>query len=174
VNRLFVAVWPPASVVDHLRALERPGRPGVRWTSEDQWHVTLRFAGDVDDGGQLALRNALGQVAACVAPVDVRAGPVPQALGRTVWVLPVKGLEALAGTIGDTTRGVGQPPPDRPFRGHLTLARVRRPTSLDSLPASPLTDRWTVTEVTLVRTELRAEGARYDVIDRWSLSAGCP
>jgi RNA 2',3'-cyclic 3'-phosphodiesterase len=172
VDRMFVAVWPPASVLDRLRGIERPARPGLRWTSEDQWHVTLRFLGNVDDVGQVALRQALGQIAAGGAPVDVTTGPEPRALGRTVWVLPVEGLETLAGVISAATDHVGQPPPDRPFRGHLTLARARRPAALDGLPAAPVTDRWTVTEVTLVRSDLQAEGARYDVTDRWSLLAG--
>src|SRR5579863_3680057 len=174
MNRLFVAVWPPASTLDKLRALERPERAGLRWTTEDQWHVTLRFAGNVDEVGQDSLRDALGHVAAGVAPVDVTVGPAPRALGRTVWVLPVEGLEALAGAISAATDHIGQPPPDRPFRGHLTLARAKRPAVLAGVPVTPLMDRWTVREITLVRAELRAEGARYDVIDAWSLQAGCP
>jgi RNA 2',3'-cyclic 3'-phosphodiesterase len=174
MDRLFVAVWPPASVLDCLRSWPRPDRPGLRWTTEDQWHVTLRFAGDVDEVGREALRHALGLVATGAAPVAVRAGPAPRALGRAVWVLPVEGLESLAGAIGDATSDVGQPPPDRPFRGHLTLARARRPASLDGLPAPPLSDAWSVTEITLVRSELRAVGARYDIVDTWSLQAGCP
>jgi RNA 2',3'-cyclic 3'-phosphodiesterase len=173
VNRLFVAVWPSASLVDRLRAWPRPERPGLRWTTEDQWHITLRFAGDVDEAGQDALRLAVGQVAAGAGSVDVTAGAAPQSLGGTVWALPVKGLETLAGMIVDATGGIGKPPPARPFRGHLTLARARRPAVLDGLPAVPLTDRWIVHEITLVRSELRAEGARYDVIGTWSLLARC-
>ncbi|NIR41602.1 MAG: RNA 2',3'-cyclic phosphodiesterase, partial [Actinobacteria bacterium] len=46
--RLFVAVWPPPSVVDLLARLPRREEPGVRWTTEAQWHVTLRFLGRAD------------------------------------------------------------------------------------------------------------------------------
>ena len=49
--RLFVAVWPPESVVEMLLGLDRPEGPDLRWTTEPQWHVTLRFLGDVDDPG---------------------------------------------------------------------------------------------------------------------------
>ena len=48
--RLFVAVWPTPAVVEELGALPRPAAPGLRWTTADQWHVTLRFLGDADPG----------------------------------------------------------------------------------------------------------------------------
>ena len=57
--RLFVAVWPPYEVVNSIAALERPPLPGLRWTTPDQWHVTMRFLGDVDDGSVPALVAAL-------------------------------------------------------------------------------------------------------------------
>ncbi|MBW3548710.1 MAG: hypothetical protein KY452_11325, partial [Actinobacteria bacterium] len=46
--RLFVAVRPPPEVVATLATLDRPERPGLRWTPPEQWHVTLRFFGPVD------------------------------------------------------------------------------------------------------------------------------
>src|SRR3954454_9641892 len=45
--RLFIAVWPPPEVVARMEALPRPAEDGVRWTTPDQWHVTLRFFGSV-------------------------------------------------------------------------------------------------------------------------------
>src|SRR5947209_3556899 len=71
VARLFVAVWPPASLISQLRSLDRPARPGLRWTTEDQWHVTLRFLGGVDEIAQGQLRRSLGDVAAGLDPVEV-------------------------------------------------------------------------------------------------------
>ena len=47
--RLFVAVWPPVDVVERLSELPRPAVDGVRWTTPDQWHVTIRFLGEVAD-----------------------------------------------------------------------------------------------------------------------------
>ena len=46
--RLFVAVWPPDEVLDLIAALPRPEVEGLRWTTRDQWHVTLRFFGSVE------------------------------------------------------------------------------------------------------------------------------
>ncbi|MER3453020.1 MAG: RNA 2',3'-cyclic phosphodiesterase, partial [Acidimicrobiia bacterium] len=47
--RLFVAVWPPEEVLDVVAKLPRPGVVGLRWTSREQWHVTLRFFGSVPE-----------------------------------------------------------------------------------------------------------------------------
>jgi 2'-5' RNA ligase len=169
--RLFVAVWPPPSLVNQLRELERPDRPGLRWTTEDQWHVTLRFVGGVDEAALDGLRAALNQVAATVEPFDARAGPLPRSLGRGVLVLPVGGLESLATRLAGVTKEVGQPPPDRLFRGHITLARARRPAALVGLAklTGGASDEWRVTEITLVQSDLRPDGARYDLLDRWRL-----
>ena len=47
-GRLFVAVIPPASVLDLLETIPREPHPDVRYTTRDQWHITLRFLGDAD------------------------------------------------------------------------------------------------------------------------------
>jgi 2'-5' RNA ligase len=50
VSRVFVAARLPASLISQVRALDRPARAGLRWTTEDQWHVTLCFLGEVEHG----------------------------------------------------------------------------------------------------------------------------
>ena len=40
--RLFVAVWPDASVREAVAAFERPDLPGGRWTTSDQVSGTTR------------------------------------------------------------------------------------------------------------------------------------
>lgn len=115
-----MAVWPPAEVLDRIAALDRPEGPGVRWTGRDQWHVTVRFLGAVDEAEAVA---ALGRVRAAAGEAVV--GPKLARLGRGVVCLPVSGLEALAAAVTEATAEVGRPPEDRPFRGHLTLARLK-------------------------------------------------
>src|SRR5438477_4822491 len=106
--RLFVAVWPPAEAVDAVAALARPPVDGLRWTTPDQWHVTLRFIGSVDDPAPViaALR---GPVAA-LSPASVRMGPVLGRFGRRVLHVPVDGLVDVAGTVNEATAPFGQAP----------------------------------------------------------------
>ncbi|HEX6420307.1 MAG TPA: 2'-5' RNA ligase family protein [Acidimicrobiales bacterium] len=155
--RLFVAVRPPEDVLDALAALRRPGRPGVRWTTRPQWHVTLRFLGEVDDAGPVVA--ALD--AAPLAPCTAVAGPAVARLGRSVVMVPVAGVEALAAAVTAATADLGVPPAARPFDGHVTIARVRRG-SLRDLVGEPIDLRFRVTDVRLVRSRPGPDGQRYD------------
>lgn len=195
-RRLFVAVWPPEDLVRALEGLERPQARGLRWTTRDQWHVTLRFLGSVEEREAAALRVRLGELTASSGferPVVASAGPEPQTLGRGVWMLPVAGLDGLAAAVGDAVdaavggagagggvrrgaergvgRGVGPGAEGHAgrFTGHLTLARAKRSSLLRDLPRPPLGSSWEVQEVALVNSRLRPAGAEYDVIDRWRL-----
>ncbi len=157
-----MAVEPPPALIDALRALERPERPGLRWTTEGQWHVTLQFLGTVDPSEVV---TALGRLE-WTEPVVAEAGPAPAALSRQVWMVPVGGLDGLAGAVARLTVGLVQPE-GRPFVGHLTLARARHPKALRHLPAPPLAVRWEVEEVLAFRSELLPGGARHHVIGRF-------
>lgn len=166
--RLFVAVWPPDEVLDRVGALDRPAVDGVRWTSREQWHVTLRFLGAVDDVD--AVVAALGPLAGSPAPV-ARLGPATGRFGHRVLHVPVAGLEPLAGMVMAATASLGQPPEDRPFAGHLTLARVRPRARVDLRPLAgvAIAGEWTVDAVCLVESRLSPAGARYEVRERVGL-----
>jgi 2'-5' RNA ligase len=159
VPRLFVAVWPPAGVLDAVAALPRPEVAGLRWTTPDQWHVTLRFLGAVDDPAVVA--EALSGLRA--PPADVALGPVTERFGRRVLHLPVDGLDAIAGEVIERTAGIGAPPEDRRYHGHLTLARARerRGVDLRRLCGTPIAGSWRVASVCVVRSDLHPHGARY-------------
>lgn len=169
--RAFVAVWPPPAVVDKLGRLERPPLPGVRWTTPDQWHVTLRFLGEID--GEDIER---GKAALAVLGPDGRdqgvtavGGPALERLTPNVLCLPVAGLDELAGAVRRLTAGIGAPVGDRPFLGHLTIARSTRSASFGRAPGAIFSATWPVEEVTLVTSDLHPQGARYRVIHRVAL-----
>lgn len=173
--RLFVAVWPPAAVVDRVEALERTEVAGLRWTDRRQWHVTLRFLGrsDVDDARQALADMALPGMPAPdqALPVQAVLGPAVGRFGHRVLHVPVSGLEGVAAAVVAATSGVGKAPDGRPFAGHLTLARVAREAAVDlrSLAGQAITASWPVTEVTLVESRLSSAGPTYEVVERVAL-----
>lgn len=160
--RLFLAVWPPAELIEQLDALPRPDQPGVRWVPPANWHVTVRFLGDGEASDvQAALAGATLPTATAVF------GPRVQRLGQRALVVPVAGLEELVAAVGAATADVGEPPGSLPFNGHLTLARLRRGAIYD-VKGAPIAAEVRVAEVVLVRSDLSREGPTYEIIDRWS------
>ena len=157
--RLFVAVRPPLATLDLIASLPRPTQRGMRWTRRDQWHVTLLFLAeaDVDE-----VRRCLGSLDA--APVWGTLATEASSFGRSAIVLPVDGLDSLAGAVHQAVGVV----PDRPFAGHLTIARAEHRSSRRLVTAPPeFVDSpartFEVTEIEVVRSELGAHGARHTV-----------
>lgn len=157
--RLFVAVQPPDAVLDAVARLRRPPRQDVRWTTRPQWHVTLRFLGDVEDPVPVVAALEAAPLVACTAV----AGPAVRTLGRGVVMVPVAGLDALAAGVVAATAGLGRPPEARAFRGHLTLARSRRG-RVGDLTGEEVDLPFPVEDVRLVRSHLGREVARYEVV----------
>jgi 2'-5' RNA ligase len=155
--RLFVAVRPPDAVLDAVAKLDRPERPDVRWTTRPQWHVTLRFLGEVADPVPVVAALDAAPLAGCEATL----GPAVARLGRGVVMVPVGGVEALAGEVAAATAAIGPPPERRPFAGHLTLARVRRG-PLRDLVGERVDMRFPVVDVRLVHSHPGRDGARYE------------
>lgn len=165
--RLFVAVWPSRAAVASLQRMRRPEHPGVRWTTEAQWHVTLRFLGEVDDPQPVvaALEQGLQEVPAAEVVADRRA----RRFGPAAVGVPVHGLDAVATAVAEATAGWGAVEP-RAFRGHLTLARCRGRVPAATLAVGLPTLRWTAGEVALVRSRLDPGGARYETLRAVALS----
>ena len=115
--RLFLAVFPPQDTINRLGELERPEVEGLRWTGPEQWHITLRFLGEAEQGdAEDSLRDFRGSAS------TVRLGPASRRLGARALVLPADGLRDLAAEVRVRTEAVGQPLDRRDFTGHLTLA----------------------------------------------------
>lgn len=167
--RLFVAVWPPDEVLDLIGGLPRPAVEGLRWTTRDQWHVTLRFLGSVELEPAV---SALRPVSASVGPTTAVLGPETGRFGKGILHVPVSGLEDVAKAVVRATEKVGKPPEPRPFQGHLTIARARdrrRGVDLRPLAGTPIAAEWPVTEVCLVESHLSSKGASYEVVETISL-----
>jgi 2'-5' RNA ligase len=105
------------------------GQP--RWVRVEGLHVTLRFLGATPDDRQPAIAAALEEAARGVARFEITlngGGAFPNASRpRVLWIGIRTGAEelaALARRLDGALRPLGWPPEDRPFSGHLTLART--------------------------------------------------
>ena len=154
-----------------LAGLPRPQIPGLRWSEPDKWHVTLRFLGQADPA---AATEAFRRIDAGAAGAVL--GPATGRFGDRVLHAPVHGLEDLAAATVAATAGVGEPPGERPFAGHVTLARARgrRGVDLRPLVGVPVAARWAVHELTLVASHPGPGGSRYEVVEALPLAPPHP
>ena len=168
MHRLFVAIRPPAAVMDALIDTT-DGIDGARWQSEDQMHLTLRFVGEVERPLANDLAEALAAVRAPSFTLQVAGTGHFERKGRphTVWasVLPSPGLDLLQGRVERACQSVGLPRETRKFVPHVTLARL----SGGAGPIAPwLADtgtlqvpEWQVDGFTLYESHLGKAGALY-------------
>jgi len=169
--RLFVAVSLPADVIELVGDLPRPELASLRWTTEDQWHVTLRFLGEVE--APAAVADALTAVPSMlreeeIDDVEAQLGMATAWFrGRRILHVPVTGLDALAQAVAAATGPWGEGLDEPPFAGHLTLARVRRgQEGPANLAGTPVSAEWAVDEFVLMSSTLGPGGSQYAVVAR--------
>ena len=130
--RLFTGLEVPPDVATSLSML-RGGLPGARWIDPENYHVTLRFIGDVDDALARDIAQLLGQVKR--RGFDLRfdgltpfGGRRPRAVVAAVaTVAPLIELQAEHERL---MQRLGLEPEGRKYLPHVTLARLRDSSSL--------------------------------------------
>ena len=131
--RLFTGLAVPPAIADALRAWQG-GLPGARWIEPGDFHVTLRFIGDVDATTADDVVEALSEMRvrpALTVTLDglgIFGGDRPRALYASV--VPEAGLTDLQAEQERLVRRAGVEPERRKFTPHVTLARLRR----DAMP----------------------------------------
>lgn len=181
--RLFVALNPPPDALAELEAAIAPLRPAwreLRWTTQDRWHVTLAFLGEVAEGKLDELATRLGRAAGRHQPQELRighGGAFPSLKRARVLVAHIDGdqpaLAALAGSVAAGARRAGAPPPDegRRYRPHLTLARCRQPTDVSAIVdamGGPAGGAWLAAEMHLIRSHPGPK-PRYETLATWPI-----
>ena len=161
--RLFVAVPLPDPVADLVAALPRANRPGLRWATAAQWHVTLRFLGEAPPEEVIpAVQGAVDDLGPEETPIAVLGPSVAWFPGRRVLQIPVTGLDRLAGAVRPATAAWG-PDDEPPFTGHLTLARtVGRRRGPTDLAGARLSARFPVNDIGVYASRLRPQGSVYE------------
>ena len=152
---------------------EMPGRP----VPPDKWHLTLRFLGEVEEMALERIRHALddADLGGAFPMAWGGLGDFPRASRASVlWVGVVRGaeaLEALDWAVDEALDTTGFEAEDRPFRPHLTIARLRPPEDVRSVVrGDPLPDvAMRVDRVTLYESRLGAGGAKYEALDEFEL-----
>jgi 2'-5' RNA ligase len=129
--RLFIGLEIPDDVRQSLSLL-RGGLPGARWIDPENYHITLRFIGDIETGLAHEIVSMLGRVNR--RPFEVRldalssfGGRKPRAIVASVAASP--SLLELQAELERLMQRVGLEPEGRKYTPHVTLARLRESSS---------------------------------------------
>jgi 2'-5' RNA ligase len=125
--RLFTALEMPADCAQAL-AGARGGVVGARWIEPSDYHLTLRFIGEVDLRAAREIDETLAEIRRPPVAVDFEGlswfgGDKPRAIIARVKASPA--LTELQAEQERRLRRLGLPPEPRNFAPHVTLARLR-------------------------------------------------
>jgi RNA 2',3'-cyclic 3'-phosphodiesterase len=125
--RLFTGLEIPPDIATELSLL-RGGLSGARWIDVENYHLTLRFIGDIDERTAGDVYSALERVRRPALSVKLDGlstfgGDKPRAIvARAKAEAPLIELQAEHERL---MRRIGIPPEPRKFVPHITLARLR-------------------------------------------------
>ncbi|MEE1656668.1 RNA 2',3'-cyclic phosphodiesterase [Microvirga sp. CF3062] len=132
--RLFTGIEIPAEIGLALSSF-RGGLPGARWVEPENYHITLRFIGDIDERMADDVASILGErrqrapLSITIDGLDSFGGSKPRAVfARTSGNGE---LNELQGEQERLLRQVGLAPETRKFTPHITLARLKQASPID-------------------------------------------
>lgn len=125
--RLFTGIEVPSAVAESL-SIMRGGLPGARWIDPQNYHITLRFIGDIDDALARDIAGLLGRVRR--DPFELHLDGLSSFGGRKprAVVAPVKPAPQLMELQSEQERllqRIGLEPEGRKYMPHVSLARLR-------------------------------------------------
>lgn len=135
--RLFAALPVPEEIGQDLKRLQR-GVPGAAWRPVENFHITLRFVGEVDERKAEDIDSALSEISAGAFDVQLRgAGHFGGADPHALWlgVGKSEALINLAAKCEKACRRAGLKPEGRAFTPHVTVAYLSSAATLDRVMA---------------------------------------
>ena len=179
--RLFAAIEIPDEQRAALARLRAP-LPGARWVEADNLHLTLRFAGDIDNRTAQEFADGLagldvGCFELAIVGLGAFGGNDPKLLWAGVAASPA--LDALARGGERAARAAGLPPEPRAFKPHVTLARMRhgRPEQVARYlerNARFALEPFTVERFVLMSSRPNVGGGPYVVEEAYTLAGAAP
>ena len=175
MSRYFLAISPPDPIRDSLTALRPPSAAGVKRVDSAQIHLTLHFLGEL-------FHDQLDSVVAVVE--ETRFPPFsllicglgtfpPEKPPRIIWagVEESPELSTLHRELGQRlTEAIGYEPESRPFKPHLTLARIKATANRPLLDAHLKSHEnlsvpgFEVSRISLFQSQITETGPSYEII----------
>jgi RNA 2',3'-cyclic 3'-phosphodiesterase len=177
--RLFTALEIPRDAALSLSLL-RGGLPGARWIDVENYHLTLRFFGDVEGHVADEIANQLDRVrrpsfTLTLTGVGAFGGKKPHSVWAGTSASP--DMFALQAEIERISQRLGLPADPRKFSPHVTLARLRNASPVDvanylSARGNFATMPFKVGRFVLMSSRDSIGGGPYVIEEAWPLQGG--
>ncbi|MCP4690135.1 MAG: RNA 2',3'-cyclic phosphodiesterase [Desulfobacterales bacterium] len=183
--RSFIAVNIPDPVISAIREVQGGMRARglkVKWVRPENIHLTLKFLGEIPSADVEDVGRAMAETLEGRGPLTLSARGLGCFPGlkraRVIWVGlagEVHPLIEYQEAMDQALAGIGLPREKRPFKGHLTLARIKGRVKPGALAAAMEafgdfeSQPFTVKEIILFKSQLTPAGPIYTALRRTPL-----
>lgn len=126
--RLFIGLPLPEMVTERLSSLAA-GLPGARWVAPENYHLTLRFVGEVDEGTAHDIDEALDLVTGPSFPLTLSGlgsfGEGHKQHALWAGIAAPDPVHHLRNRVESALVRAGLPAEERKFSPHVTLAYLK-------------------------------------------------
>jgi 2'-5' RNA ligase len=174
--RCFIALeFPPeikSKIYTSLKK-EMQAKPELKWVTQENLHLTLKFLGEIPENQAEKLADELEKRFRGEKKIPVKLGGIGSFLDRgsvrVLWIGIDKGTEEikkLAEEVENLTAKFGFPREKRPFVPHLTVARARKHSKRKFIPRDFNVDinlpEFFIREIVLYKSTLTPQGPIYE------------
>jgi 2'-5' RNA ligase len=180
--RTFIGIFPPPEIQRTIAAIQSSFKVDnslVRWESQNKFHITVKFLGDVAEKQLGQLQSVLDAAAGTIPPFEITllsVGCFPSVHSpKIVWIgsPPDDNPDIVRcfGAVEDACAEVGFKKNERAFHPHITLGRVKglRPRrgkisgnlikTIENTTFEPLI--FPCTELLIMKSDLSPSGSTY-------------
>lgn len=184
--RTFIAIEIPKTVISKIRELQDAIKAygfKIRWVRAENIHLTLKFLGDIEEIKINEIAEAVSKTAEKHSPISLKAKGIGVFPGikrpRVLWVGLAGQLEALVKlqtTLDKNLIVLDFPREKRPFKGHLTMGRIKDRIDVKKLGDALMAFRrfesetFTAGQIILYKSELTPSGAVYTELTSSSIN----
>ncbi|MCP4109934.1 MAG: RNA 2',3'-cyclic phosphodiesterase [Desulfobacteraceae bacterium] len=133
--RTFIAFNLQEHIISHIRTVQNSMKSHefkASWVRPENIHLTLKFLGNINEADVEKIGRKISDSASEYSPISLAAKGVGVFPGikrpRVIWI-GLKGqtdiLIELQKKLDENLEQIGFPRENRPFKAHLTLARIR-------------------------------------------------
>lgn len=186
--RTFIAIDIPGNILSEIRELQEGIKDygfKIRWVRPESIHLTLKFLGDIKAVKINEIAEAISKTVVRYTPISLQAKGVGVFPGikrpQVLWVGLAGQLEPLVSlqkTLDENLETIGFPVEKRPFKGHLTMGRMKAKIDVKKFGDVLMTFRsfeseaFTADRIILYKSELKPSGAVYTELASASLGKG--